>query len=88
MTPPPPHPSTPEVPILLLHPLFPINRGAELNFVFRYVCSVLCKLFKKYKSTPSVADPDPFDTDPDPACHFDTDPDHAFQSDPDPDPTV
>ncbi len=23
----------------------------------------------------SVADPDPFDTDPDPACHSDTDPD-------------
>jgi hypothetical protein len=30
----------------------------------------------------SVADPDPFDTDPDLACHFDTDP--AFQFDPDP----
>jgi hypothetical protein len=33
---------------------------------------------------PSVADPDPFDTDPDHAFHFytDTDPDteHAFQS--------
>jgi hypothetical protein len=35
---------------------------------------------------PSVADPDPFDTDPDPACHFDTDPDPAFQFDTDPDP--
>jgi hypothetical protein len=32
----------------------------------------------------SVADPDPFDTDPDPAFHLDTDPDPAFQSDPDP----
>ncbi len=30
----------------------------------------------------SVADPDPFDTDPDPAFHFDPDP--AFQSDTDP----
>jgi hypothetical protein len=27
----------------------------------------------------SVADPDPFDTDPDPAFHFDTDLDPAFQ---------
>jgi hypothetical protein len=38
----------------------------------------------------SVADPDPFDTDPDPAFHFDTDPDPdtAFQFDTDPDPTV
>ncbi len=34
----------------------------------------------------SVADPDPFDTDPDPAFHFDTDPDPnpAFQSGTDP----
>ncbi len=32
----------------------------------------------------SVANPDPLDTDPDPAFHFDTDPDPAFQSDPDP----
>ncbi len=36
----------------------------------------------------SVADPDPFDMDPDPAFHFDTDPDPAFQCDTDPDPTV
>ncbi len=36
----------------------------------------------------SVADPDPFDTDPDPAFHFDTDPDPAFQSNTGPDPTV
>ncbi len=38
----------------------------------------------------SVADPDPFDTDPDPAsaCHFVTDPDPAFQVDTDLDPTV
>ncbi len=50
----------------------------------------------------SVADPDPFDTDPDPAFHFDTDPDTdpafhfdtdpdtdpAFQFDTDPDPTI
>jgi hypothetical protein len=36
----------------------------------------------------SVADPKPFDTDPDPAFHFDTDPDPAFQFDTrtDPDP--
>jgi hypothetical protein len=42
----------------------------------------------------SVADPDPFDTDPDYVFHFDTAPDHAFQydtdtdtdTDPDPDP--
>jgi hypothetical protein len=34
----------------------------------------------------SVADPDPFLTDPDPAFHFDTDPDPAFQFDMDPDP--
>jgi hypothetical protein len=32
---------------------------------------------------PSVADPDPFDTDPGPAFHFDPDP--AFQFDTDPD---
>jgi hypothetical protein len=36
----------------------------------------------------SVADPDPFDTDPDPAYHFDTDTDPAFQFDTDPEPTV
>ncbi len=38
----------------------------------------------------SVADPDPFDTDPDPAFHFgtDPDPDPAFHFDMDPDPTV
>ncbi len=36
----------------------------------------------------SVADPDPFDTDPDPARHFDTDPYPAFQFDTDPNPTV
>jgi hypothetical protein len=36
-------------------------------------------------SSTSVADPDPFYTDPDPACHFDTDPQTAFQFDPDPD---
>ncbi len=36
----------------------------------------------------SVADPDPFDTDPDPAFHCDTDPDptYDFQFDTDPDP--
>ncbi len=32
----------------------------------------------------SIADPDPFDTDPDRAFHFDTDPDPAFQFDADP----
>ncbi len=36
----------------------------------------------------SIADPDHFDTDPDPAFHFDTNPDPAFQFDTDPDPTV
>jgi hypothetical protein len=36
----------------------------------------------------SVAEPDPFDTDPDPAFQFDTDPNPAFQSDTDPDLTV
>ncbi len=38
----------------------------------------------------SVADPDQFDTDPDPAFPFDTDPDldPAFQFDTDPDPTA
>jgi hypothetical protein len=34
----------------------------------------------------SVADPNPFDTDPDPVFHFDTDPESAFQFDTDPDP--
>jgi hypothetical protein len=34
----------------------------------------------------SVADSDPFDTDPDPAFNFDTDPDSAFHFDTDPDP--
>jgi hypothetical protein len=32
----------------------------------------------------SVADPDPFNTDPDLVFHFDRDPDPAFQFDPDP----
>jgi hypothetical protein len=36
----------------------------------------------------SVADPDPLDTDPDPAFHFDMDPDPAFQFDTDLDLTV
>jgi hypothetical protein len=36
----------------------------------------------------SVADPYPFDTDPDPAFHFGTDPDPAFQFDKDPVPVV
>jgi hypothetical protein len=35
-----------------------------------------------------IMDPDPFDTDPDPAFHFDTDPDPAFQFDTDLDPTI
>ncbi len=35
-----------------------------------------------------IADPDPFDPDPDPAFHFDTDTDPAFQFDTDPDPTI
>ncbi len=34
----------------------------------------------------SVADPDPSDTDPNPAFHFDTDPDPALQFYTDPDP--
>jgi hypothetical protein len=33
----------------------------------------------------SVADPNPFDMDPDLACHFDTDPVPACQYDTDPD---
>jgi hypothetical protein len=33
----------------------------------------------------SVADPDPFDTDPDPALHFNTDPDPCFHFATDPD---
>jgi hypothetical protein len=36
----------------------------------------------------SITDPDPFDTDLDPAFHFDTDPDPAFQFDMDPDTNV
>ncbi len=36
----------------------------------------------------SVTDPDPYDRDPDPACHFDTDPDPAFHFDTDPDPDL
>jgi hypothetical protein len=36
----------------------------------------------------SVADPDPFNTDRDPAFQFDTDSDQAFQFDTDPNPTV
>jgi hypothetical protein len=36
----------------------------------------------------SVADPDHFDADPDPAFHFDTDPDPTFHLDTDPEPTV
>jgi hypothetical protein len=36
----------------------------------------------------SFADPDPLDTDPDPAFHFDMDPDPAFQFDTDLDLTV
>jgi hypothetical protein len=35
----------------------------------------------------SVADPDPFYTDPAPAFHFDTETDPTFQFDTDPDPT-
>ncbi len=36
----------------------------------------------------SVADPDPFDMDPNPAFHFNTDPNLALQFDPDLGPTV
>jgi hypothetical protein len=36
----------------------------------------------------SVADPDPFDPDPDHAVKFDNDPDPAFQFDTIPNPTV
>jgi hypothetical protein len=36
--------------------------------------------------TLTVADPDHFDTDPDPAFHFESDP--SFQFDMDPDPTA
>ncbi len=43
--------------------------------------SVFLKLHKT-----SIADPDPFDTNP--ACHFDTDPDPPFQLDTEPEPTL
>ncbi len=42
----------------------------------------------KYIAASSVGDPDPFDTDPDPASSFDTDRYPAFQFDTDLDPTV
>jgi hypothetical protein len=51
-----------------------------------FVIIVLQRLIDSTMS--SVADPGPFDTDPDPVFHFDTDSDPAFQSDTDPDPTV
>jgi hypothetical protein len=38
----------------------------------------------KVTATISVADSDPFDTDPDPTFHFDMDPDPSFQYDTDP----
>jgi hypothetical protein len=44
------------------------------NIKFNVLSPILC----------SVADPDPFDTDLDPAFHFDTDLDPAFQFDTDP----
>jgi hypothetical protein len=53
-----------------------------------------CKNVKRqpdsYSFSPatSVADPDPFDTDPDPAFHLETDPDPDFQFDTDPGPAV
>jgi hypothetical protein len=46
-------------------------------------CNILHKPYKYFTVVySSVADPDLFDTDPDPPFHFDTDP--AFQFDPDP----
>jgi hypothetical protein len=36
----------------------------------------------------SVADPDPLETDPDPACQFHMDPNPDFQFNTDPDPAV
>jgi hypothetical protein len=44
--------------------------------------------FHYYWQNCSVTDPDPFDMDPDPACHFDMGPDPACQFDPNPDPTA
>jgi hypothetical protein len=48
--------------------------------IFRYILQTVLQIL-----TNGVADPDPFDTDPDPACHFDTGPDPvpAFQFYPD-----
>jgi hypothetical protein len=41
-----------------------------------------------YTNICSVADPDHFDTDPDPTFHLDTDLDPTFHFDTDPDPTI
>jgi hypothetical protein len=49
---------------------------------------ILMQTLHKKMLLSSVADPIPFDTDPNLAVHFDTDPDPAFQSDVDPDPAV
>jgi hypothetical protein len=48
----------------------------------------LGKIWGRLSGLTSVADPDHFDTDPDPAFHFDPDLDPAFQFDTDPNPTV
>jgi hypothetical protein len=42
----------------------------------------------KFIPSCSVADPDSFYVDPNPAFHFDSDPGPAFRFDTDPDPTV
>ncbi len=47
---------------------------------------MISKLLNMLQS--SLADPDPFDTETDPAFHFDTDPDPTFHFDTDPDSTV
>jgi hypothetical protein len=52
---------------------------------------VICCIFEELPDRlpdSSVADPDPFDQDPDPVFHFDTDPDPAFQFITDRDPIV
>jgi hypothetical protein len=57
-----------------------------LNIVFNVFKLInLFMNFLQINMISSVADLDPFDTDPDPAFHFDTDPDPALQFDPDPD---
>ncbi len=63
----------------------------SLKLYSTYLSKMQISVLQKIQCTciySSVADPDPFDPDPDPAFNFDTDPDHAFQFDVDSDPTV